>query len=279
MRRPLMIPALLSVALLTAAAAIASTDPVPEEIPATAPPEAATADPESCAAPACHGDLIEADVIHPAAEDCSLCHAAAEVGHLFTLAAEAVAELCAACHDDPVAGRPRIHAPVEAGECTTCHDPHASDHPFLLVEAAPDLCVGCHSDQADELGLRHVHGPVRDPGCPICHDPHAADLPFLLVVEGNALCAGCHLAPPGSASDAIGRGLYRETVDAAPRFALSADGRGHPVQRHPVTAVPDPSNPERSLGCDSCHVPHASDARALRVLGETGGFCTRCHHK
>jgi hypothetical protein len=59
MRRPLTISALLSVALLTAAAAIASTDPVPEEIPATTPPEAATADPESCAAPACHGDLID----------------------------------------------------------------------------------------------------------------------------------------------------------------------------------------------------------------------------
>jgi predicted CXXCH cytochrome family protein len=73
------------------------------------------------------------------------------------------------------------------------------------------------------------------------------------------------------------------TKQRPPRFDLTG-GVGHPVAKHPVTDVHDPSDPSKvkwSIGCVSCHQPHAGGARAMLVkdLPPSLQFCRNCHQE
>ena len=61
-------------------------------------------------------------------------------------------------------------------------------------------------------------------------------------------------------------------------------GRGHPVDRHPVSDVMDPSDVNKVLkpiSCLTCHQPHSSAKPDLLVKDQANNmaFCTTCHTK
>jgi predicted CXXCH cytochrome family protein len=60
-------------------------------------------------------------------------------------------------------------------------------------------------------------------------------------------------------------------------------GVGHPVDRHPVSDVIDPSDPTKSrkkINCLTCHQPHASAKPNLLVKDQENNmaFCSSCHN-
>ena len=59
-------------------------------------------------------------------------------------------------------------------------------------------------------------------------------------------------------------------------------GLGHPVDRHPVSDVMDPSNVSQvktQVNCLSCHQPHSSTQAGLLVKDQANNmaFCSSCH--
>ena len=144
----------------------------------------------------CHADLLQAKVVHEAAEDCETCHED-QGNHTYPdLGDEEVVEMCTTCHDDV---NP-THPPEDA-LCTNCHDPHASSHRRLLVDPVPELCADCH----DLPGTVLVeHSPFADGECLDCHTPHGSPNPSNLVESLPDLCLECH--------DEIGEEISRDYV-------------------------------------------------------------------
>jgi predicted CXXCH cytochrome family protein len=59
-------------------------------------------------------------------------------------------------------------------------------------------------------------------------------------------------------------------------------GAGHPVDKHPVSDVHDPNDPEKILTpmtCLTCHQPHASAQPDLLINDQANNqaFCKTCH--
>lgn len=185
--------------------------------------------------------------------------------HLALPAALAAEPLpCLDCHGEILQGAV-VHAAAKDGDCSGCHVSDDGDHPFhLTAESVGKVCEGCHGDPAE--GRRVVHGPVASGACTACHDPHSSRQSSLLRRAGNELCEECHLAG-------------RSGTEGAPRFALSAEGIGHPTRRHPTRGVPDPFRPGESLGCTTCHEPHGSARGALLARADSASLCGPCHSK
>ena len=60
-------------------------------------------------------------------------------------------------------------------------------------------------------------------------------------------------------------------------------GVGHPVDRHPVADLSDPSlrKIKTSINCMACHQPHASSQPDLLVKDQVNNmaFCASCHEE
>jgi len=90
-------------------------------------------------------------------------------------------------------------------------------------------------------------------GCNLCHNAHVSDSLYLLSKPVVQLCTGCHIAQK--------EGMH-----------LLAPVQGQIT--HPVSGVPDPSNPKQELSCVSCHDPHSSNFAKLFPVAR---ICTKCH--
>lgn len=164
------------------------------------------------------------------------------------------ADLCFRCHADDVTARRHVHTPVAQGECLGCHQPHGSANAANLQKPVPELCTGCHPGV---LAGKNVHPAVTRFGCTGCHDPHGSANDAQLLAPGNDLCLKCH---PKITGDHVFVGF---------------DGRSHPL-----AGRPDPSHPGKTLGCLSCHSPHASDNPKLFLKGKAKmEVCNNCHAK
>lgn len=226
---------------------------------------------------------------------CDVCHEPARDGKI-VLTEKSVKALCAGCHSDEVARIESAKFKHEGaqGDCTDCHDPHAGKSRAYPKPDAVNVCLNCHSDQAELQNKRVLHQPVFDQGCTTCHDPHGGERSKLLRAEGNALCTECHATGVNHAVDQSGHALtlFGGTVQLPEdyfakqqvvRFDLTG-GLGHPVNRHPVSDVHDPADPNKvkwALGCLSCHQPHAGGARAMLIkdLPPSLQFCRSCHQE
>lgn len=237
--------------------------------------------------------LMQAFVHPPFGEKlCEVCHEAPKNGKVVLTQAK-VRDICVGCHSDQAdrIEKSKFQHPGAQGDCTDCHNPHAGRSPAFPKPDAVNVCLNCHVDQAEQQNKKVLHQPAFGQGCTTCHDPHGAERPKLLRADGNDVCTECHSTASVHAKvenahlTTIFNGKVRLPenyfVDQhVPTFSL-ADGRGHPVDRHPVTGVPDPSDPAKAktLGCLSCHQPHAGGARAMLVKDIPPGlqFCRNCH--
>jgi len=237
--------------------------------------------------------LMQAFVHPPFGEKlCEVCHEAPKNGKVVLTQAK-VRDICVGCHSDQAdkIEKSKFQHPGAQGDCTDCHNPHAGRSPAFPKPDAVNVCLNCHVDQAEQQNKKVLHQPAFGQGCTTCHDPHGAERPKLLRADGNDVCTECHSAASvhGKVENAHLTTIFNGKVrlpenyfleQHVPTFSL-ADGRGHPVDRHPVTGVPDPSDPAKTktLGCLSCHQPHAGGARAMLVKDIPPGlqFCRNCH--
>ena len=246
-------------------------------------------DPHQSAAP-----KLMAKFEHPpfAEKTCEVCHAPAKDGKVVLTQAN-VRELCVTCHDDKakLIESAKVQHPGAAGDCIDCHSPHASAQPGLPKTDAVNICIGCHTDIGDSGKKTHLHQPAFGQGCATCHEPHGSNnLHLLRAATPNPLCLECHgpdIRPLKLEKDhlvAIFNGKVKLPEDYFSRVPLIPlkYGLGHPVERHPVSDLVDPSNPDKvltTLNCTTCHQPHASAQPDLLVKDQAANmaFCDSCH--
>jgi predicted CXXCH cytochrome family protein len=230
---------------------------------------------------------------HPpfADKSCELCHAPAKDGKV-VLTQTDVKALCVTCHDDKAKQieSAKVQHLGAAGDCTDCHNPHASAQPGLPKTDAVSICLGCHSEIA-ELGKKaHPHQPVFEQGCATCHEPHGGDNAKLLrAANSNALCLECHGpdAKPEKKENSdvatifggkvrLPEDYFRKVVRLPLKYGI-----GHPVDRHPVADLSDPSQRKikTPINCLACHQPHSSSQPDLLVKDQVNNmaFCATCH--
>lgn len=236
----------------------------------------------------CHGGLLKQKELHPVAEECAGCHEYTETKDAAEVKlTSAPPELCLTCHSDKQEDFEKKkfkHAAAEA-DCTLCHNPHSTDEPALLKDKANQLCFMCHTDKQDEINEKpFTHAPAKDVGCSTCHNPHTADFPTLLRVNVNGLCLACHGMTAAKKPDKTvlvvfsHRSMPEKYADKAKKIFLGRDGKGHPYMGHPVSDVPDPSNPKQMMTCLSCHNPHAGKVVQM-FKGDVSkqALCDKCH--
>jgi doubled CXXCH domain len=201
--------------------------------------------------------------------------------------------LCVTCHSDQAEKieKAKVQHPGAVGECVSCHNPHAGKSQGFLQPDSVNACLACHSTQADQFKKAHLHQPAFEQGCATCHDAHGSDnLHLLRAGSPNKLCLECH------GPDANPQKLEKEHLVTIfdGKVKLPEDyfrkvpilpikyGRDHPVDRHPVSDVMDPSNLNKVLkpiNCLTCHQSHSSAQPSLLVKDQPNNmaFCITCH--
>jgi len=232
---------------------------------------------------------------HPpfADKSCEMCHAPAKDGKVVLTQADSKA-LCVTCHDEQAKRIDTAKVPhpgAQAGDCLSCHNPHASPQPGLPKTDAVSICLDCHSDVA-ELGKKKVHHqPAFAQGCATCHEGHGSDNQHLLRASSvNKLCLECHGpdSKPQRLEEAHLVTIFNGKVKLPENYFNKVVilplkyGLGHPVDRHPVSDVMDPSNVSQvktQVNCLSCHQPHSSTQAGLLVKDQANNmaFCSSCH--
>ena len=246
-------------------------------------------DPHQSAAP-----KLMARFLHPpfADKSCDMCHSPAKDGKVVLTQAK-VKDLCVTCHSDQAEKieKAKVQHPGAAGDCTDCHNPHAGKSPGFLQPDPVNACLTCHSDQADQFKKAHLHQPAFSQGCGTCHDAHGGDNAHLLrVASPNKLCLECHgpdINPQKLEKEhlvAIFDGKVKLPEDYFRKVPILPIkyGRGHPVERHPVSDVMDPADVSKVLkpmNCLTCHQPHASAKAGLLLKDQANNmaFCITCH--
>ncbi len=232
--------------------------------------------------------------LHPpfADKSCDTCHQPPKDGKV-VLTQASPKELCVTCHAEKAKqiDSAKVQHPGALGDCTDCHNPHAAKSPGLPKPDAVIVCLGCHNEQAELQKKHDLHQPAFEQGCATCHEPHGNDNEHLLrTANVNNLCLECHgpEAKPVKLESEHLVTIFGGTVklpekyfDNVPVLPLKY-GRGHPVEGHPVSDVPDPANVTRVLqriNCLTCHQPHASSQGGLLVddQADNMAFCAMCH--
>jgi predicted CXXCH cytochrome family protein len=225
---------------------------------------------------------------------CDSCHQASKDGKV-VLTSPTAKEICLTCHSDKsdTIDKSKVQHPGAAGDCTDCHNPHASKNPGLPKASPVEICLGCHADQAEQGKKAHLHQPAFEQGCATCHEPHGGNNIHLLRADSpNKLCLECHgpdSVPAKLESEhliTIFDGKIRLPEDyfkktKAPILPLRF-GKGHPLEGHPVSDVPDPSDTtkiRKQMNCLTCHQPHSSAQPDLLVKDQVNNeaFCATCH--
>jgi predicted CXXCH cytochrome family protein len=177
--------------------------------------------------------------------------------------------------------------------CASCHDAHANSAKRKGLMRVPGptsaLCTTCHVDNAAMASGAHdargkktfgVAGPAEDL-CTSCHRPHGDDatkqgfafVPTAGLPRSDAACVACHpkQAVGPSESPAPGTLLHPTTVPTK----HAAQSAGLPL--------PKTTGAGSSIGCKTCHNPHArADAPKLARVeaGATpAAMCVRCHNE
>ncbi len=230
-----------------------------------------------------------------ASNACDTCHQPAKDGKVVLTNSDSKA-ICVTCHEDQAKKieTAKVQHPGAQGDCIACHNPHAGKTPGFLQPDPVQACLACHSDQADQMKKAHLHQPAFRQGCATCHEPHGGDNEHLLrTAKPDQLCLECHgpeaPAPKKLEADhliAIFDGKVRLPEDYFTKNKVVVlpikFGRGHPVNGHPISDVPDPSDLTKTyakINCLSCHQPHASAKPDLLIKDQANNaaFCASCH--
>jgi predicted CXXCH cytochrome family protein len=248
-----------------------------------------------CANIACHGNLIQNEVVHDALKrGCDKCHTSNGQQHpqknvkTFTLAKD-IPGLCYKCHDENNTGRV-VHSPVMKGNCLECHTPHSSPESYLLKKyPTGQVCAQCHT--LESAKKRYKHDPVAKGDCAKCHEPHSSEIDRLLIKEPPSLCLKCHdkqaeeikmdnVHPPFQNNCLNCHNQHssneEKLLDLTPQnLCLSC----HDDMRKKIdnaATVHGAINDKRS--CINCHSPHASAEKRFLVK-DTKSLCLSCHDR
>ena len=223
-------------------------------------------------------------------KSCDTCHQPAKDGKV-VLTSDGRA-LCAMCHDEQVKNIDNAkfaHAGAQ-GDCIQCHNPHGGKYPRFVRPNPVAVCESCHPNEQEIHETKRVlHNPAYQQACSVCHAPHGGEREHLLRAESNDLCLTCH-GPNASGAKVAGSDdvtIFNGTVELPGnylsdvfRLRLNSRGVGHPDDKHPVSGVLDPSDPQKAkmITCLSCHTPHGG-AHALLITGvdTSGSLCQKCH--
>lgn len=255
----------------------------------------ATADCLSCHDPhqSAGPKLVQKFAHQPFADkSCDSCHQPAKDGKVVLTQATAK-EICVTCHGDKTEQieKAKVQHPGAAGDCTDCHNPHAGKSPGFPTPDAVNVCLGCHADQAEQHKKKHLHQPVFEQGCATCHEPHGGGNATLLrAATPNKLCLECHgpeVSPAKLEKEHLvaifdGKVKLPESYFARVPVLPLKYGRGHPVDRHPITDQMDPGDVTKvrvAINCSTCHQPHASAQPNLLIKDQANNivFCASCH--
>jgi predicted CXXCH cytochrome family protein len=247
-------------------------------------------DPHQSAAP-----KLMAKFQHPpfGEKSCDTCHEPAKDGKVVLTQSDTKA-LCLTCHDEQgkkIETAKVPHPGAQASDCLDCHNPHASSQPGLPKTDAVNICLGCHSEVAEQHKKMTLHQPAFEQGCATCHDAHGSDHDHLLRVAGvNKLCLECHGpdAKPQKLADEHMVAIFNGQVKLSENYFAKVPvlplkyNVGHPVDGHPVSDIPDPSDITKiktAMNCLSCHQPHASAQPGLLAKDQANDalFCANCH--
>lgn len=223
---------------------------------------------------------------------CDSCHQPAKDGKVVLTNSDTRA-LCLTCHSDKgeEIEKAKVQHPGAQGECIACHNPHGGKTPGFLQPDPVRACLACHTDQADQMKKAVLHQPAFKQGCATCHSPHGGENDHLLrVASPNKLCLECH-GPDANPQKVDGQPLvtifngkvtlpddyFRKVILLPIQY-----GHGHPVDRHPVTDIMDPTNVNKVLkpiNCLTCHQPHSGAYAGMLVKDQQNNmaFCMTCH--
>jgi predicted CXXCH cytochrome family protein len=223
---------------------------------------------------------------------CDSCHQPAKNGKVVLTNADSRA-LCLTCHDDKAKEieTAKVQHLGAQGECVACHNPHAGKSPGFLQPDPVEACLACHGDQADQMKKAHLHQPAFEQGCATCHTPHGGENEHLLrTATTNQLCLECHgpeASPQKLESEhrvTIFEGKVKLPEDYFRKVILLPIqyNHGHPVERHPVSDVVDPTDMKKILSpinCLTCHQPHSGAYAGMLVHDQPNNmaFCLTCH--
>jgi predicted CXXCH cytochrome family protein len=192
---------------------------------------------------------------------------------------------CITCHQpDRCASAKALGSANHPGaRCVDCHDPHSENHPPYLVDSTGALCARCHQAQTALAGGPHDYRQAiaawpdaarqRKDECLACHRPHGSQETGLFQFAGatGGADAGCRVCHASHRWDVVGGSAAlhpRETPPDMPHgdLPLVAGGDGEPA----------------SIGCKTCHDPHADFAAnpsMLRLGGDAplNSLCATCH--
>jgi len=223
---------------------------------------------------------------------CDTCHQPPKDGKV-VLANHDSRALCVSCHDETAKQieSAKVRHPGAQGECVACHNPHAGKSPGFLQPDPVKACLACHSDQAEQMKKAVLHQPAFVEGCATCHEPHGGTNDHLLrAASPNKLCLECHgpdANPQHLESEhlvTIFAGKVRLPEDHFKKVILLPleYGHGHPVDRHPVIDIVDPTNVNhviKQINCLTCHQPHSGAKPGMLVKDQANdmAFCMSCH--
>jgi predicted CXXCH cytochrome family protein len=223
---------------------------------------------------------------------CDSCHQPSADGKVALINTDSRG-LCLTCHEDQAKKieAAKVQHPGAQGDCVACHNPHAGKSPGFLQPDPVKACVTCHSDQAEQMKKAVLHQPAFDQGCATCHEPHGGDSAHLLrAASPNKLCLECHGPEPNPQKLesehllTIFDGKVKLPEDYFKKVTLLPlqYGHGHPVERHPVIDIVDPSNMNhvlKPINCLTCHQPHSGANQGMLVKDQANdmAFCMTCH--
>lgn len=211
----------------------------------------------------CHADAHAGEFQKREGGECKQCHsdegfkptlfgAEQHAATRFPLIGHHVAVPCNTCHENHVAGKPRVAWNVTERECARCHDnPHGEQ---FATEMKKHGCGGCHTPIGwDVPNIDHKTWPLTgahaSAPCGRCHRPTDADRKAgrgASYKNTPRECEGCH--------DDVHRGQYRLTkpvkscksCHTTQRFVLSEFD-------HAKRAGYALDGAHRRLECAACH--------------------------
>ena len=250
---------------------------------------------KGCADVACHGNLIQNEVVHDAIKrGCEKCHQSNGQQHPqkdvkgFALA-KTIPSLCYTCHDENNT-MTHVHPPVQKGNCLECHTPHSSPESNLLRKyPTSQVCFQCH--KLESAQKKYKHAPVEKGECEKCHDPHQSEIEKFLINEPPKLCLKCHkkqaeeikmenVHPPFQNNCLNCHNQHssneEKLLDLTPQnlCIYCHDDMQRKIEK--ATVVHGALTDKRS--CLNCHSPHASPQKKF-LLADTKELCLGCHNK
>jgi predicted CXXCH cytochrome family protein len=223
---------------------------------------------------------------------CESCHQPSVDGKVVLTNKDSRA-LCLTCHEEQ--GKKieaaKVQHPGAQGDCIACHNPHGGKSPGFLQPDPVKACLTCHADQAEQMKKAVLHQPAFVQGCATCHEPHGGDNAHLLrAASPNKLCLECHgpdANPQKMESEhlvtifdgkvRLPEDYFKKVIELPLQY-----GHGHPVERHPVIDIVDPTNMNhvlKPINCLTCHQPHSGAKPGMLVKDQANdmAFCMTCH--